>query len=100
MGDSRAVVGRLTGNKWKTIPISKDQKPDDLEERARVDASGGRVAAFRDLDNKPIGPARIWVRGSNPPVPGLAMSRSLGDSVAASVGVIASPVVMEHRITP
>jgi serine/threonine protein phosphatase PrpC len=33
-------------------------------------------------------------------IPGLAMSRSLGDSVAATVGVIPDPDIQEHRLTP
>ena len=33
----------------------------------------------------PVGPQRVWVQNAN--FPGLAMSRSLGDQVAASVGV-------------
>jgi len=31
-----------------------------------------------------MGPSRIWIKDQN--IPGLAMSRSLGDIVAASVG--------------
>ena len=36
-----------------------------------------------------LGPKRVWMRHEN--IPGLAMSRSLGDTVAASCGVIAEP---------
>jgi hypothetical protein len=37
----------------------------------------------------PIGPARVWLKKEN--IPGLAMSRSIGDLIAASVGVIEEP---------
>lgn len=37
---------------------------------------------------EPIGPLRVWLKNEN--VPGLAMTRSFGDLVGASVGV--SPV--------
>jgi serine/threonine protein phosphatase PrpC len=50
--------------------------------------------------NEDIGPARVWVNGSSPMVPGLAMSRSIGDGIAAKVGVIATPEIFEHRLTP
>ena len=40
-----------------------------------------------------IGPARVWMMGEN--VPGLAMSRSFGDTVAGKVGVIATPEIKE-----
>ena len=33
-------------------------------------------------------------------MPGLAMSRSLGDSLAANVGVIAEPDVAVHKVSP
>ncbi len=49
----------------------------------------GRVDSFREPNGDPIGPARVWLRTEN--VPGLAMSRSIGDLVAASVGVSAEP---------
>ena len=50
---------------------------------------GGRVESYYDDDGSPIGPARVWLLHDD--IPGLAMSRSLGDNVAASVGVIAVP---------
>ena len=36
-----------------------------------------------------MGPLRVWLK--NEEIPGLAMTRSFGDSVAARVGVIAEP---------
>lgn len=45
-----------------------------------------------------MGPARVWLMHQD--VPGLAMSRSLGDAVAGSVGVIAEPEVLEFQLTP
>jgi hypothetical protein len=50
---------------------------------------GGRVEAFIDTDGEPIGPARVWLKDEN--IPGLAMSRSMGDLIAHEVGVIAEP---------
>jgi len=49
----------------------------------------GRVDPFREPNGHPIGPARVWLKVEN--VPGLAMSRSFGDAVAHSVGVIPDP---------
>ena len=36
-----------------------------------------------------MGPQRVWLKEQE--IPGLAMSRSLGDTVAHSVGVISNP---------
>lgn len=39
----------------------------------------------------------MWVKNEN--IPGLAMSRSMGDLMASSVGVIQIPEIMEFTIT-
>ena len=56
----------------------------------------GRVDPFREPNGDPIGPHRVWLRDEN--VPGLAMSRSIGDNVAASVGVIPEPEFFEVEL--
>ena len=43
------------------------------------------------------GPKRVWLK--NRPVPGLAMTRSIGDMAAASVGVIAKPEFTRFELT-
>ena len=45
-----------------------------------------------------MGPMRVWVQEDE--VPGLAMSRSIGDKVAQSVGVIPTPEILEYTLTP
>lgn len=40
---------------------------------------------------------RVWLKDEE--VPGLAMSRSLGDKVAQSVGVIPNPEILEYTLT-
>lgn len=44
-----------------------------------------------------MGPLRVWLK--NEDTPGLAMTRSIGDHVAKSVGVIATPDVTAHEVT-
>jgi hypothetical protein len=51
--------------------------------------NGGRVFPYYDEDGEQMGPFRIWVKEKN--VPGLAMTRSFGDYVASTVGVISEP---------
>lgn len=46
----------------------------------------------------PMGPARVWLADQD--IPGLAMSRSLGDLVAASVGVSCEPEILELTLQP
>jgi len=48
--------------------------------------NGGRVFPYRDEDGEPSGPFRIWIQEKD--IPGLAMTRSFGDYVASTVGLI------------
>ena len=48
--------------------------------------NGGRVFPYFDEEGDQMGPFRIWIQEKN--VPGLAMTRSFGDYVASTVGVI------------
>jgi serine/threonine protein phosphatase PrpC len=89
VGDSRAVLGRYINNEWKHYDLSKDHKPNDKEEKKRILSKGGRVEPYRDENGEYLGPSRVWLNHDD--VPGLAMSRSFADQVAASVGVIAVP---------
>ena len=51
---------------------------------------------MRYMYGSPIGPPRVYKRGSE--YPGLAMSRSLGDFQAKEVGVISVPQIIEYDI--
>lgn len=64
---------------------------------ARIIDRGGRVEPYSDEKGDPLGPHRVWLKHEE--YPGLAMSRSFGDEVAASVGVIATPEIMEWKLT-
>ena len=97
-GDSRCIVGKYTthNNNWYCRELSHDHKPHINEEKQRIILSGGRIEAYKDENGNSIGPERVWV--CNGDVPGLAMSRSFGDDVAQSVGVISSPEIIEMDI--
>jgi len=97
VGDSRAVLGRYDHGKWSAVPLSRDHKPNDLHEQSRIERHGGRVEPFRQPSGRFLGPCRVWMK--NEQIPGLAMSRSIGDHVASQVGVIAEPEITEHILT-
>jgi len=77
--------------------LSRDHKPDIKDEKARIIHNNGRVDPFREPNGDPIGPARVWLKNEN--VPGLAMSRSIGDLVASSVGVSPEPEFYELELS-
>lgn len=45
-----------------------------------------------------MGPPRVWLK--NAPLPGLNMSRSMGDLVAKQAGVISAPYKTMHVLQP
>ncbi|RMX70238.1 hypothetical protein DD238_001065 [Peronospora effusa] len=94
VGDSRIVRGfvkrlGLAGPAaLESQELSIDHKPDRPDEKARILASGGRVFPV-EYDDGIDGPSRVWLGHRD--VPGLAMSRSLGDTVAHTAGVLSEP---------
>lgn len=97
VGDSRAVLGRKTLTDWKTVPISTDHKPDLRDESARILGAGGVISTSCVGSGPSTGPLRVWLK--NQRIPGLAMTRSIGDAVAQRVGVISLPDVTETSLT-
>lgn len=101
IGDSRVIVGKKSAENGSTAIISEefthDHKPDDPKEKERIIKAGGRVFAVQ-YDDGIDGPPRVWL--GNMDVPGLAMSRSLGDAVAHTAGVISEPEFTERELDP
>jgi serine/threonine protein phosphatase PrpC len=97
VGDSRAVLGREINNKILSIPLSFDHKPDNPNEKQRIEKKNGRVESCKGSMGENIGPARVWLK--NQDMPGLAMSRSFGDDIATSVGVNSEPEIIVHDRT-
>lgn len=94
-GDSRCVIGYRSG-KLGPVEVSHDHKPDNPEEKKRILQAGGRVEPMRGPMHDFIGPQRVWV--GREMFPGLAMSRSIGDSIAQSVGVTSNPEFDQHEL--
>ena len=92
VGDSRAIL--VKGNNV-IIPLSIDQKPNDPEESKRIKENGGEIAQFEE-DGEKSGPLRVWKKGEV--YPGIAMSRSIGDLIATTLGVIPEPKFIEEKV--
>lgn len=100
-GDSRAILIRDTcnsigSNDYTVIPLSHDHKPESKEERKRIESLGGEVDQYETQGIKE-GPYRVWVKGEQ--YPGIAISRTIGDEIAESVGVIYNPEVISYDLT-
>ncbi len=91
VGDSKAFLVGVdsTRKKVKVIYTTKPHKPDNPDERKRIEGMGGRVQAAP----APGYSARLLIPLGESPmeVVGLAMSRSLGDFDGHPHGLIAEP---------
>jgi serine/threonine protein phosphatase PrpC len=88
-GDSRTVLAKKKeGGGHTSVDLSRDHKPDDPVEAARIIDWGGfiRPAAEPGLS------ARVYLDEAFTMI-GLAMARSIGDFAVKSVGVIPEPEV-------
>ena len=92
VGDSRAIMVKENN---KIIPLSIDQKPDDPEESKRITENGGEISQFEE-DGEKSGPFRVWKKGEV--YPGIAMSRSIGDFIATTLGVIPVPKFIDETV--
>ncbi|KAH9255564.1 hypothetical protein BASA81_006394 [Batrachochytrium salamandrivorans] len=95
IGDSRAVLAMVESNKLVARDLTCDHKPDSPEEEKRILEVGGRVFAIK-FDDGIDGPARVWLSYAD--YPGLAMSRSLCDTIAKEAGVISRPDVFHETV--
>lgn len=95
VGDSRAILVKEYLGIYKIIPLSIEQKPDDPEESKRIIENGGEICQFEE-DGETFGPYRVWKKGK--PYPGITLSRSIGDLVATTLGVVPVPNFFEETI--
>ncbi|KAF5736894.1 Phosphatase 2C family protein isoform 3 [Tripterygium wilfordii] len=112
VGDSRAVIAIKNGNRIVAQDLSSDQTPFRKDEYERVKRCGARVLsvdqveglkdpaiqAWGDEESQGGDPPRLWVQ--NGMYPGTAFTRSIGDSTAEKIGVIAVPEVSTVKLTP
>ena len=81
VGDSRSI---LVSEGGRVRQLTNDHTADIESEKIRVLQKGGVIKQLVDQNRNPIGPKRIWLPDSK--TPGLAMTRSLGDAIAHSIG--------------
>ena len=96
VGDSRAILASEVNEDCVVTDLTWDHKPSIPSERERIEQAGGRVFSM-EYDDGYDGPMRVWLADQD--VPGLAMSRSICDTVAHSVGVVSTPDVFERDLT-
>mmetsp|Transcript_40639 Transcript_40639/g.100418 ORF Transcript_40639/g.100418 Transcript_40639/m.100418 type:complete len:383 (-) Transcript_40639:167-1315(-) len=99
VGDSRCVAAYTQqsggSNKIVARALTSDHKPTLPSEMERVLALGGRVEPWEGSGLADI--YRVWLKDEESP--GIAMSRSFGDDVAATIGIIAEPELQYFDVT-
>ena len=83
-------------NKYKSIKLSRDCTPYIETEKMRILINGGNVIQLKNSINQENGPLRIYLKGDN--IPGLSITRSLGDRIGKKIGMISNPVINEYTL--
>lgn len=96
IGDSRCIIGKLT-EIWGYEVLSIDHKPTVYDEAQRIEQAGGLVSVVPNVRNKTQGMLRVWT--DDPDIPGLAMTRSIGDKIMKNIDVIDRCDIIKYRVT-
>jgi integrin-linked kinase-associated serine/threonine phosphatase 2C len=97
LGDSRAILCNIEVEDGKAISktaieLSTDHKPFRESEKERVLKCGGKIERAKGkYDDKEVGPLRVWLKDEESP--GIAITRSIGDLIAHTIGVISDPEI-------
>ncbi|OVA20281.1 Cyclic nucleotide-binding domain [Macleaya cordata] len=111
-GDSRAVIAERRGKDIVAVDLSIDQTPFRADELERVKLCGARVLTLDQIEglkNPDVqcwgteedddgDPPRLWVQSGM--YPGTAFTRSIGDSIAETIGVVATPEIVVLELRP
>ncbi|KAA0173381.1 hypothetical protein FNF27_05158 [Cafeteria roenbergensis] len=97
VGDSRAMLVQTDGRALIPKDLTADHKPTLPRETRRILLAGGELRAIRYPDGEE-GPVRVWCGGGSD-VPGLAMSRSVCDTVGKRAGVSSEPDITTTTLT-
>ena len=112
VGDSRACIGRIPPRNHnnqlhanaprlpEVMALTSDHKPERPDEHERVNNSGGRVgpSPHNVYADPNTATQRVWSADPSYYGPGLAVSRSFGDSMAHTCGVTTIPEIRLYKI--
>ena len=88
MSKKLTMPGSTSLLRYTGTSLSQEHKPGYPGERIRIEREGGRVQQKMTLYG-PVGPERLWMKTQD--LPGLAVSRSIGDGIAHSIGCSSTP---------
>ncbi|KAG6389120.1 hypothetical protein SASPL_150579 [Salvia splendens] len=106
------ALSEKRGNDVVAVDLSIDQTPFRLDELERAKLCGARVLTLDQLeglknphvqcwgteeDDDDGDPPRLWVQDGT--YPGTAFTRSIGDSTAETIGIVANPEIVVLELT-
>ena len=98
IGNTRAILARYENGYYNAIELNRDHKPTESDEIKRIISQGGIIKQnFDKIKKINNGPEKIFLKNSD--IPGLSMSRSFGDNLAHTIGVINIPEVKSYEYT-
>ena len=98
IGNTRAILARYENGYYNAIELNRDHKPTESDEIKRIISQGGIIKQnFDKIKKINNGPEKIFLKNSD--IPGLTMSRSFGDNLAHTIGVINMPEVKSYEYT-
>lgn len=98
LGDNRAIV--VTGNVFdrNIFQLTQDHLPENIEEKARIITYGGVIECPEYPDKSIQSIPRLYIK-SDLKIPGLYVSRSIGDNIAHTIGVIGTPDLSQQVLS-
>ena len=99
IGDSTVILGVFNnnGNTWKPKVLSINHVPELSEENKRLMQNNAKIERLKNALGEEYGPYRVFDKDSDS-LPGLAMSRSIGDEKAKKLGVIYEPELFTYEL--
>jgi serine/threonine protein phosphatase PrpC len=111
VGDSTCILGSRTSTDGAMTAkhLCTEHTPLRANERERIERAGGVIMTVDQRDgmapmnedwNKSNCPPRVWAPKTDDSntFPGCGFTRSIGDSVAQSLGVVAKPEIFEYAL--
>ena len=100
VGDSRAILCKYDNNfnKWSYKQLSLDHIPSAPGENKRIMANNGKIQRIKNELGEEIGPLRIFEKDNDSMLPGISMSRSIGDLAAEKLGVTFEPELFKYDL--
>ena len=95
LGDCKAVLGR-EGEIWQALPLSSEHNLQNKKERERMIANNARIGIEENEEGG--GTEKIYMGDQK--VPGLDITRSIGDKIGKFIGMISIPETKSFVLQP